>query len=366
MASIISFPRDFLKDTEARIHEALFSNIQLLTYKFKPSDVFQKVFRPDMFKKSNVAAFQQVSYYLLNALNPELTRKMITAWPIFEKVQEASFRKEVIILIDEINNLYFHADLPKLMHSHYVIPGGLKIATLIFSLSQLVLYEELKRSGCEMSLMPSKANDDPKVTDLTIKTIQRTTKSDMDKVEKIIEECEESRNQALDKAEQMILENEQVAEDLSQCRKALMEKQANYKGPTLEEVRKQVQHVKDRLKNIENVSQVFTEIITSQTLLVSGETVLNYNKDEFAISDNVAQEIEDKEGKLDLRRLFYYLENSISQAKFHGYNLLELEEIRKLVDYLKEQYLYLERSNETNFKKLHEVISLFDSVIKLN
>lgn len=366
MATVISLPRDVLKDIEARLHEALFNNVQILTYKFKPSDDFRRVFKPDMFKKSNVAAFQHVTHYLLSTLNPELTEKMVPTWPIFEKRQEASFRKEIIILIDQINHLYPHADLPKLMHSHYVVPGGLKIANLLFSLSQLVLHEVLKQNYYKALLMPSKANEDPNVTDLTIKSIQRKTRCDADKMRNIMQRSDECKNQALAKAQQMIDEDEKVSKELSQYRKALLEKLANYKGPTIEETQKHVQQAKDSLENIGELAQLFAQIITLQGFLSNDETVLNYNKQELAISDNIAKEIENKEGKWDLKRLFYYLESSISQAKFHGYNLLELEEIRKLVVHLKEQFILMEGTNKRHFKELYEAISLFDKAIKRN
>lgn len=366
MATMMTFQREVLKDIEARLHEALFSNVQILTYKFKPSEDFMKVFKPDMFKKSNVAAFQHVTHYLLSTFNPELTSKMVPTWPIFEKRQEASFRKEIITLIDEINHLYPHADLPKLMYSHYVLPGGLKIVNLLFSLSQLVLYEVLKRNHCKALLISSKASEDPNVTDLTIKTIQRKTKCDADKVRKIIQESDQYKNQALEKAQQMVNDDEKVGEELSQYRKALLEKQANYKGPTIEEAQKQVQQAKGSLKSIEELAQLFAGITTSQTFLLNDETVMNYNKQEFAVSDNIAKEIENKEGKLDLKRLFYYVENSISQAKFNGYNLLELEEIRKLAVHLKEQFVLIGGANKRHFKELYEAISLFDMAIKRN
>ncbi|KAL3280270.1 hypothetical protein HHI36_017765 [Cryptolaemus montrouzieri] len=133
---------------DREFQEQLYTSIALLNMIHQPSEDFLTVFRRDMFAKSNKAAFFQVVHYLLTVLNPELVKEKLITWPTLNVIsRENKFRNEVLQVLNELNSIYEDANLPTVMSSHLVAPGGYKIIYFMYRLSQLVLYKELKKDN---------------------------------------------------------------------------------------------------------------------------------------------------------------------------------------------------------------------------
>lgn len=133
------------RECEAKIHEQLYTNIYLLTLSYSTTEKFNSLLSKDMFVKNNKAAFQHVTYFLLTVLNPEIVKDKVPSWPPYEPRVETQFRNEVMKYINELNILYEDANIPVLMTSHLISPGGYKFARFMLKLSQLVLFVHLQR-----------------------------------------------------------------------------------------------------------------------------------------------------------------------------------------------------------------------------
>lgn len=135
------------KEIEQKVHENLYNNLALLTAFYPTNKEFDAVFRKDMFVKNNKGAFFEVIYYLLNILNPDLTKHKLLSWPPYDIKKEAKFRTELLSYINELNQIYENADIPACQASSLISPGGFRFAKFMFKVSQLVLYEHLKKAG---------------------------------------------------------------------------------------------------------------------------------------------------------------------------------------------------------------------------
>lgn len=140
---------------------------------------FNAVFKKDMFLKNNKVGSQQVIYFLLNILDPVKLKQKVTSWPVYVPKIEAQFRNEVMKYLNELNTIYEGSDLPKVMASHLISPGGFKFVKYMLSLSQIVLYQHLKRNsmtGKDM-IFAIKPDKDPSVTETYTRCLMNKTKN---------------------------------------------------------------------------------------------------------------------------------------------------------------------------------------------
>lgn len=133
------------REEETKIHAQLHANIHALTLLYPPDDEFKRVFQKDMFSKNNKAAFQQIVYYLLHLLEPETIKVKVPSWPIYTPKQEAQFRTEIMKYINELHVLYEYGNVPTIMASHLISPGGYRFAKFVLKLTQLVMSVVLQR-----------------------------------------------------------------------------------------------------------------------------------------------------------------------------------------------------------------------------
>lgn len=214
------------KEREMRIHEQLYSNLQLLNMVCPPNDGFRKALAKDMFVKNNKAAFQAVVYYLLNALDPELMKVKVPTWPILDSKQEVQFRKEVFGYLNELNTAYPDANIAVVTASHLISPGGYKFAKMMFKLSRLVMLCQLKKRPDPQfpPLHPLKVDKNPDVNKRNIERLKEVTKRIDADTAKLKEEHEKYVADARSKAELMIAEKKEIKRKLSEARRAVAEK----------------------------------------------------------------------------------------------------------------------------------------------
>ncbi|KAK9884931.1 hypothetical protein WA026_009168 [Henosepilachna vigintioctopunctata] len=131
---------------ERELHERLYSHLKLLNIIHPPSEDYKAIFKKDMFVRSNKSAFFHVVHYLLHILNPEKAKKKLLTWPTCNvKERENKFRGEVLELLNELNIIYEDANLPVMMSSHLLAPGGYRFTNFMYRLTELVIYEDLER-----------------------------------------------------------------------------------------------------------------------------------------------------------------------------------------------------------------------------
>lgn len=187
---------------ELKIHKQLHYNIYSLTLIYSPSEDFKRVFMKNMFAKSNKAAFQQVVYYLLNILDSEAVKKNITPLPLYTPNLEAQFRGEVMKFINDLSSRYEYANIPVLLKSHLMSPGGFKFAKFILKLSQLVISIHLQKSKINtIFLFPIKCNKNSQITKICIENVKQYTRyiesETLQKSHELEEYCRLSRSEAL-------------------------------------------------------------------------------------------------------------------------------------------------------------------------
>lgn len=128
---------------EIQVNETIHKNISVLTYFYPPHKDFWDVFKKDMFVKNNKSAFIHVVYYLLHVLNPDVIKENIPSWPVLDVSYERQFRLEVMKYLNKLNDIYENANMPSIMASQLVSPGGLRFAKYILKLSILVMRQSL-------------------------------------------------------------------------------------------------------------------------------------------------------------------------------------------------------------------------------
>lgn len=162
------------RDCEAQLQEQLYSNICLLSILHPPVDSkVQEVLKKDMFAKSNKTAFQHIVYYLLSLLDPKSIKEKIPSWPLLIPRQETEFRNEVMAYINELSSIYKDADVPTLMTSHLVSPGGYKFMRFLLKLTELVMRICLDNDND--LLYPLKPNRNSTVTEHSKMNLKRLT-----------------------------------------------------------------------------------------------------------------------------------------------------------------------------------------------
>ncbi|GJQ81882.1 hypothetical protein Trydic_g9907 [Trypoxylus dichotomus] len=151
------------KALEFQVHDALYKNIEILTFFHPPHKDFYDVFKKDMFVKNNKTAFVHIVYFLLRVLNPNLIKSKIASWPVLDIQDERQFRSEVVKYLNELNDLYENANLPNVMPSQLVSPGGFRFARLKFykNLSNLGedadnIIKQLNEVQCAISSLKTK------------------------------------------------------------------------------------------------------------------------------------------------------------------------------------------------------------------
>lgn len=263
------------RECEAKVHEQVYSNIYLLTFAYPTSENLEKILSKDMFVKNNKTAFQQVTYFLLTVLNPEVVKQKLPSWPPLEPRIETQFRNEVMKYVNELNTIYEDANIPVLMTSHLISPGGFKFAKFMLKLSQLVVLVHLRRDPSikQDVLYPIRPNKNAEVTVNCIKRVKC-------KKNKINEETNDSK-----------LGYEKFKCDSQSKALAIMQEKL-YLGKVLIGTKKQdlpngnlmnlfdvpIQSIESKLKQSERVLQKGLKIRELISRLFRQDVVLNYNE----------------------------------------------------------------------------------------
>ncbi|XP_033634752.1 uncharacterized protein LOC117296020 isoform X2 [Asterias rubens] len=129
--------------------EIFFTNLLLLGFEPQEAERRHKIpFNRDMFALPNKKAFEVVMHFLFDRLNPAMAHeKFRDCWPIFDKKQEQAFRKAVSNQLSEISAEDPVANLPRIVPSLFMSPGGDRFYFLLLHFSQYVLYKVIRQEN---------------------------------------------------------------------------------------------------------------------------------------------------------------------------------------------------------------------------
>lgn len=317
------------KEKENELHEALFNNILVLSMKYDTTKEFDAHFRRDMFTKNNKAAFQHITHFLLNVLDSEVFKQKI-CWPILDNKMEIQFRNEVIKYINEFPNLYEDCNVPLLMTSHLISPGGYRFTEFMHKLSQFVLLEDLKRTEMQTGpvLLPPKVS-----TDNLIALRQRdnlTALTDDNHIELLVKQADFIKNYNNIQAtateitnkkcviDQMLLDTKhQFRQHQELMKKELADVDFMEKSDLLTEISKNLERIRIKESELKNCAELVD-------ILCTNKNVLRYERN-IKIDDDVSL-VEYLERFLDILKRKRYL-TECANTNFFTMNLPTLNEL---------------------------------------
>lgn len=342
----------------SKVHDELYENLLLLTKVYPAGNKMEGMLKKDMFKKNNKAASHEVLYYLLKVADPQLVQDTITTWPPYDIKRETKFRREVLQCFEEVRSRH-HADLPNIMASHLISPGGYKFAHFIYKLSQLVMFQHLKKTEAENILrIPKKYS---KFTPLMYKNIKSLTDSAEREVTDCLEEHEKYYADSL-ALSRKILDNRKKSKKLifeltGRFKDVKVEFDKKYPSyPSVTHLMESLQSLKSNWDCMKKIHWLFQECNTSISYLTSKDQVLEHNKDFLKGCLN--------QQELDLSEYFKYLSVYCEKSAFELPNPTKtfLKEIDVKLDVFFEKYAQLEEGLTLNRQEFKIAI---DEVYKL-
>ncbi|KAK6188615.1 hypothetical protein SNE40_004756 [Patella caerulea] len=136
---------------ELDIKQAFFTNLMLLGFEARSFEVKYRIpFNKDMFCLPNKIGSEAVLYFLFDKLNPIMCKeefRCIYAFPISNKKDEQQFRHVCNNWLSNIQKEEPEANLPRVAASLFMSPGGDKFYQLLFSFSNHVLLQVIKREN---------------------------------------------------------------------------------------------------------------------------------------------------------------------------------------------------------------------------
>ncbi|PIK56744.1 hypothetical protein BSL78_06386 [Apostichopus japonicus] len=138
--------KDDISSKPLDTREIVYTSLLLLG--FVPREMEDKYnipFTRDMFSLPNKRGFEVVMQFLFERLNPALSRERFRhCWPILDKKQEQTFRKTISNWLTEISKEDEDANLPRIVPSLFMSPGGDKFYTLLFYFTSFVMVKTCK------------------------------------------------------------------------------------------------------------------------------------------------------------------------------------------------------------------------------
>lgn len=272
------------KKEEFKIHEQLHSNIRLLTLTYKQTEECTRVFAKDMFVKSNKAAFHHITHYLLDIVDPELTKTKIP-WPLYDSKQEIRFRNELMHFVNELNSRYEYANIPTLMTSHLVSPGGYRFAKFMLKLSQLAMTVHLQRDSYEECafLLPIRPNRNSNVNKNRIERLNRKTRQIEAATLHLLHEYEEYVGKAQGEAEEIVNDKKTVKERLIVLRNREITNNSIDTSAYLLEL----SHLNDSLSCSTTMLEKCVKVKELMSFMFHNDIVLRFSRDSVNVPDDV-------------------------------------------------------------------------------
>lgn len=350
-----------LKETEAKIHEQLYDNLYLLSHFYPISNDFSRVFKKDMFVKSNKAAFFEVIHYLFKILDTEGTKKKLVSWPPYDIKTENKFRSEVLNYINELNKSYDSVTIPHIMASHLISPGGRKFTKFMLKISQLVVFEHVKKQNLRQNILLC-----PTVSDLIydghITNINRETTLIEQEIQKDVECFEKYQQQSTANAQL-------ISERLTEIIKKIQEAKLNHRKvkddfnkqypnyPSLDSLKQKLEYLRNEWTSLNLINDSFLACEMLLNYLNSSNVILDHNNENWKLPNEILHIVKYKE-ELDLIELFVGL-RVILECKsldFPNISSIEIEKNCEMIDELYCKYSKIE-------EKCLETLSIYATAV---
>ncbi|XP_035666637.1 uncharacterized protein LOC118409606 [Branchiostoma floridae] len=123
------------------MREMFFTNLLLLGFDPTSMEAKHKIpFSRDMFALPNKKAFEVVTHYLFTRLDSNMAREAFRdCWPIYDKKGEQQFRRTVNNWMTQISREEPEANLPRVVASLFMSPGGDRFYNLMLHFSAFVI-----------------------------------------------------------------------------------------------------------------------------------------------------------------------------------------------------------------------------------
>ncbi|XP_028144767.2 uncharacterized protein LOC114338378 [Diabrotica virgifera virgifera] len=269
------------RNLEAKLHEELYNNLYLLTRVYETHSEFDRVFKRDMFVKKNKAAFYEVVYYLLDALNRELTKEKLKSWRPYDIKGETKFRSELLKYINELNNHYTHANIPPIMASHLISPGGFKFITFMLKLSQLVIFEYLQNNSRALLLYCLTPSSNATVRKAQFDNIKRITSEVKLRTNTATKKFQEDTNKQKNVADSLVKSLTDLDKSISTAKKVqlaaeeeIFNKYTVY--PSINSLEDKIASLNSLWSSLSNVHSVLEDCKSIHEYLASNDLVLHH------------------------------------------------------------------------------------------
>lgn len=164
-----------------RMRQSFFTNLLLLGFDKEANEKKDNViYNEDTFVVANNKGALTVLHFLLNKLDPEeCNTRFRGIWPVFDKKQEQSFRKETCSWLNKIALEDCEANFSRLNPSLFLSPGGYRFQLFLFQLSKYVMLKSLKRE-CGLTKesylrCPVLKSQAPHLTEIQVKILKSAT-----------------------------------------------------------------------------------------------------------------------------------------------------------------------------------------------
>ncbi|XP_018572058.1 uncharacterized protein LOC108911568 [Anoplophora glabripennis] len=358
------------REIENKIHEQLYESLFLLSQFYPTSKEFNTVFKKDMFVKNNKAAFFEVAYYLLNTLNPELTKEKLMSWPPYDIKRENKFRIEVLNYINELNVLYDNADIPHIMSSHLISPGGIKFTKFILKLSQLVMYEHLNRTQVADILYCPKPSKNVSLTKVNLNNLKKKTALIEKETSEMIKNFQSFHFDSNEKALVIDSELNKLNDSIRLAKKENEEVREEFNKnhpyyPPMPELEEKITSLKCQYEGFQEVHKLFKDCESLLSYLKGNDLVLEYSKEKEKLPKEVLH-VEENREELDLIQFFHRL-NVLLEKKaleFPYPTSSFISENTQKIEELCVQHTEVKNVLSQNMKELQSVLEKISREIK--
>lgn len=363
------------RDNENKIHEHLYTNLYLLSQFYPTSADFNRIFKKDMFMKNNKAAFFEVVYYLLYILDPERTRQKLTMWPPFDIKREIKFRAEVLNYINELNVLYDYTEIPQIMQSHLICPGGYKFTKFMFKLSELVIFEHLQKYNMVELYCPTPHTNYSFHTTYCENQTATINSIVNDKIELFNKYYFEGQNKAKRIDDNLSEINKNILNEKTKNIKAKEQFNINYPlYPSLQSLQEKNESLKMEWSNLQPVHDLFKSCGGLIKHLSSNNLILEHKKEEFRVPNEITHIIKNIE-ELDLIEYFQGLNILLEHRALDLPNITtsaidrNIPKLNQMITkYVKLAEVFTEKKQQiqTTLSELLENIEAFEETPEIN
>lgn len=348
-----------------------------------PNEAFRRYFREGMFDKPNTAGFIHVSHFLLSIYDAERFKKLVE-WPIVYKKSESKYKNDVKDFLGIVASEHPEAGFPSILATYLLHAGGTKFTTVMWKLSQVVLYVYIKREAQNDVLpIPQSGITEEVTKSLLNNTIAKTHRNIVELNDQFLKTEQRARSIVEEEVNEMKnIQNEtfetrrSIADLASQAvaapvvKKRLMDIQdleiiEMWKSNLADQIKK-LKEKTSILKTIEDLSTEVAELTTSllndsRTLDVSRLPEINANNDLHSMVPPESQVLFCRlytEGKLVLQNLLKIVYTMLSQLR----QKLQIHRLQNLT----QCQLQVEASNQDAISMCHLFLVLLERVTNLS